>query len=335
MKLNEICSKGKSSLRQKDVINDGPYSVYGASGVVGTTSDYQNEIPYVAVIKDGAGVGRASACEPMTSVLGTMQALIPNPNVERDYLLYLVRSLRLGEGFSGSTIPHIYFKDYGKIEVPLPSLEAQKRIVSQLGLIEAQIEQAEAQTTQLDQLVKSRFVEMFGDPVTAVSDITLGEVANMKAGKTTTAKTIHDVYAPGLYPCYGGNGFRGYSAEPTHEGVFPLIGRQGALCGNVQIAHGTFRATEHAVVVDCKTSCEPVWLFHYLKYDNLGRLATGAAQPGLSLKDLKLVPVQLPPKDRQVEFISFVSQVDKSRFVRDHEINFRWERFTLSWSTIA
>ena len=115
VKLNEICSKGKSSLRQKDVINDGPYSVYGASGVVGTTSDYQNEIPYVAVVKDGAGVGRANACEPMTSVLGTMQALIPNPNVERDYLLYLVRSLRLGGGFSGSTIPHIYFKDYGKI----------------------------------------------------------------------------------------------------------------------------------------------------------------------------------------------------------------------------
>lgn len=335
MKLNEICSKGRSSLRQKDVFNDGPYIVYGASGVIGTTSDYQNEIPYVAIVKDGAGVGRANACEPMTSVLGTMQALIPNPNVERDYLLHLVRSLRLGEGFSGSTIPHIYFKDYGRIEVPLPPLGAQKRIVSQLGLVEAQITQAEAQIEQLDRLVKSRFVEMFGDPVTAVSDITLGEVANMKAGKTTTAKTIHDVYAPGLYPCYGGNGFRGYSAEPTHEGVFPLIGRQGALCGNVQIAHGTFRATEHAVVVDCKTSCEPVWLFHYLKYDNLGRLATGAAQPGLSLKDLKLVPVQLPPKDRQVEFISFVSQVDKSRFVQDHEMNFRWERFTLSWSTIA
>ena len=90
----------------------------------------------------------------MTSVLGTMQALIPNPNVERDYLLYLVRSLRLGDGFSGSTIPHIYVKDYGKIEVPLPSLEVQKRIVSQLGLIEAQIEQAESQITQLDQLVK-------------------------------------------------------------------------------------------------------------------------------------------------------------------------------------
>lgn len=145
-------------MRQKDVFNDGPYSVYGASGVIGTTSDYQNEIPCVAVVKDGAGVGRASACEPRTSVLGTMQALIPNSNVERDYLLHLVRSLRLGEGFSGSTIPHIYFKDYGKLEVPLPPLETQKEIVSQLGLIEAQIEQAEAQTMRLDQLVKSRFV---------------------------------------------------------------------------------------------------------------------------------------------------------------------------------
>ena len=185
MKLNEICSKGKSSLRQKDVINDGPYSVYGASGIVGTTSDYQNEIPYVAVIKDGAGVGRANACEPMTSVLGTMQALIPNPNVERDYLLYLVRSLRLGEGFSGSTIPHIYFKDYGKIEVPLPSLEAQKWIVSQLGLIEAQIEQAEAQITQFDQLVKSRFVEMFGDgsyPMVPMGKLVRGIVAGTNVG---------------------------------------------------------------------------------------------------------------------------------------------------------
>lgn len=163
MKLNEICSKGKSSLRQKDVFNDGPYSVYGASGIVGTTDDYQNEVPYVAVVKDGAGVGRASACEPMTSVLGTMQALIPNSNVERDYLLHLVRSLRLGEGFSGSTIPHIYFKDYGRLEVPLPPLEVQKQIVSQLGLVEAQIMQAEVQIEQLDSLVKSRFIEIFGN----------------------------------------------------------------------------------------------------------------------------------------------------------------------------
>ena len=158
MKLSEICSKGKSSLRQKDVFDDGPYAVYGASGIVGTMSVYQNEAPYVAVVKDGAGVGRANACEPMTSVLGTMQALIPNSDVDRDYLLHLVRSLHLGRGFSGSTIPHIYFKDYGKIEVPLPSIDAQKRIVFELGSVEAQIAQAETQIKQLDSLGLSRYL---------------------------------------------------------------------------------------------------------------------------------------------------------------------------------
>ena len=102
VKLNNLCSRGKSSLRQKDVSNDGPYAVYGASGLVGTMASFQNAVPYVAVVKDGAGVGRASACEAKTSVLGTMQALIPSEGIDRDYLLHLVRSLHLGDGFSGS-----------------------------------------------------------------------------------------------------------------------------------------------------------------------------------------------------------------------------------------
>ncbi|MBQ6524219.1 MAG: hypothetical protein IJI12_06110, partial [Atopobiaceae bacterium] len=85
--FNTLCKKGSSSLRQKDIANDGPYPVYGASGIVGYSTTYQNEVQYVAVIKDGAGVGRARLCEPMSSVLGTMQALIPNEGVDCDYLL--------------------------------------------------------------------------------------------------------------------------------------------------------------------------------------------------------------------------------------------------------
>lgn len=165
VKLNNLCSRGKSSLRQKDVSNDGPYAVYGASGLVGTMASFQNAVPYVAVVKDGAGVGRASACEAKTSVLGTMQALIPSEGIDRDYLLHLVRSLHLGDGFSGSTIPHIYFKDYGKLPVRLHSPAEQKRIVDIFASIERQIKVSKQQLDQLDSLVKSRFIEMFGDPV--------------------------------------------------------------------------------------------------------------------------------------------------------------------------
>lgn len=334
VKLNEICSKGKSSLRQKDVINDGPYSVYGASGIVGTTSDYQNEIPYVAVIKDGAGVGRANACEPMTSVLGTMQALIPNPNVERDYLLYLVRSLRLGEGFSGSTIPHIYFKDYGKIEVPLPSLEAQKWIVSQLGLIEAQIEQAEAQITQLDQLVKSRFVEMFlnGD----YPEVTIGECAsdihygtsekassegkftylrmnNMTDGGALCLDDVKRITLEGksLENCLVRKGDLLFNRTNSREKV-------GKTC--------IFSFDEPMVIagyiirVRLKQSVDSEYLSVFMNLSTtkarLRSMAKGAVhQANINAKQLSSVKFPLPPLELQKEFVSLVRQVDKSRFV--------------------
>ena len=334
VKLNEICSKGKSSLRQKDVINDGLYSVYGASGVVGTTSDYQNEIPYVAVIKDGAGVGRASACEPMTSVLGTMQALIPNPNVERDYLLYLVRSLRLGEGFSGSTIPHIYFKDYGKIEVPLPSLEAQKRIVSQLGLIEAQIEQAEAQIKQLDHLVKSRFIEMFGD---ITEQYLLGERLETTSGGTPSRKHP-EYYEGGLIPWLtSGEVNKGKIDTPDHfiteaglrnssAKLVPansvVVAMYGATAGQVGLV--TYETTTNQAVCCIKPNAcvAPVFLRYALEFkkDWMIDQCAGGAQPNISQGIVKKVAIPDVTLARQQEFAAFVSQVDKLRFKTQQQI---------------
>ena len=155
--LNRLCKKGVSSLRQKDIVNDGPYPVYGASGVVGYSAAYQNEERYIAVIKDGAGVGRVCACEPKSSVLGTMQALLPVEGVDCDYLLYLVRSMKLGDGFTGSTIPHIYFKDYGKRFVVEYGRNEQRQIAESFYAVEAQTAALRSQTKRLDELVKSRF----------------------------------------------------------------------------------------------------------------------------------------------------------------------------------
>lgn len=162
-RLSDLCSKGKSSLRQKDILNNGSYPVYGASGIVGTMNYYQNETPYVGIVKDGAGVGRVMMCEAYSSVLGTMQALIPKENINNNYLLHLVRYLRLGDSFSGSTIPHIYFKNYGERLVPSFSSAQQTEIASIFNQIEALMERQKAALDKLDQLIKSRFVEVFGD----------------------------------------------------------------------------------------------------------------------------------------------------------------------------
>ena len=340
VKLNEICTKGKSSLRQKDVFNDGPYNVYGASGIVGTMSDYQNEIPYVAVVKDGAGVGRASACEPMTSVLGTMQALIPNSNVERDYLLHLVRSLRLGEGFSGSTIPHIYFKDYGRLEVPLPPLEAQKQIVSQLGLVEAQIEQAEAQIEQLDHLVKSRFVEMFGDTYLNSMNWTscrLGDLISfMTSGSRGWARYYSDdggyfltiknvrnckIDISDVQHVVAPEGKESVRTKVKENDVLISItadlGRTGVVTKEIA-DHGAYINQHLACIRLIDDSVHSVFLSHFLEspggINQFAKKNQNGVKAGLNFNLIRSLEIQMPPFALQQEFAAFVTQVDKSRF---------------------
>ena len=129
---------------------------------------------------------------------------------------------------------------------------------------------------------------------------TLGEIFNLQAGKNITAKDISTKQDRiHCYPCYGGNGLRGYVSNYNREGWFPLIGRQGALCGNINEANGKFYATEHAVVVDtyCKTNIN--WAINTLLYLNLNQYATSTAQPGLSVNTINEVMIPVPPLEEQ------------------------------------
>ena len=112
-------------------------------------------------------------------------------------------------------------------------------------------------------------------------------VFSMQAGKNVTSADINsepnDIYK---YPCYGGNGLRGYVKRYNTEGVFPLVGRQGALCGNVNIASGQFWATEHAVVTDGYGITDVKWAYYFLIALNLNQYATATAQPGLAVSNI-------------------------------------------------
>ena len=236
--------------------------------------------------------------------------------ISNAFLALILQSKRayLDSMSTGSTFKAIGKKVLSSCEMPLYSREVQSRIACQVNWIDDCLRSSRRQLSALDDLVKSQFVEMFGDPVEVIDATPLGSIALLKAGNATTAASISETDADGLYPCYGGNGLRGYAAEFTHEGVFPLIGRQGAQCGNVKLTSGKFRATEHAVVVQPTIEIDPIWLFHYLRYDDLGRLATGAAQPGLSVKNLNQIPVSIPPIALQQQFADFVARVDKLGF---------------------
>lgn len=338
VKLNNLCSRGKSSLRQKDVSNDGPYAVYGASGLVGTMASFQNAVPYVAVVKDGAGVGRASACEANTSVLGTMQALIPSEGIDRDYLLHLVRSLHLGDGFSGSTIPHIYFKDYGKLPVRLHSPAEQKRIVDIFASIERQIKVSKQQLDQLDFLVKSRFVEIFGDFACYETKPLIKCVDCIEAGKSPKCLAFSrkmaepgvlklSAISSGVY-CENENKALPRSVSLTIDKVVHandiLLSRKNTpeLVGRSVLVKHTDGNIMFPDIIFRMHPLPPINAM-YLSYllagpllHSIQSLAHGSAKSmsNIPKSELAKLSIPIPTLNLQNEFANFVSQVDKSRF---------------------
>lgn len=319
VKLKDVCEKATSNLKQSDILSlGGKYPVYGASGYLGNIDSYHQDKPYIAVVKDGAGIGRTTILPPKSSVIGTMQYLIPKENVMPEYLYYVVKHMRLQKYYTGATIPHIYFKDYQNEEFNLADLNKQREIVKVLKNVDNTIRYQEIEINKFDELIKARFIEMFGDPITnsrSLSTNSLKDTLILKAGDFTEASNIFEEYSDvHPYPCYGGNGVRGFVSEYNQDGEYSLIGRQGALSGNVQFVAGKFKNTEHALLVTPLISMNSIWLNQLLINLDLKRYQTGAAQPGISVKNLQEIQIIMVPIAEQNKFANFVKQVDKSWF---------------------
>lgn len=165
-KLNEVCDKGSSNIViNKLDDNNGDFPLFGASGLVKNVDFYHQDKPYIGIVKDGAGVGRVNAYPAFSSLVGTMQYIFAKDNCLLDYIKYFLIKLDLSRCVSGATIPHIYFKDYGKERIPVPPIDVQQSIVAELDKINELISLKKAQLSDLDALVQSLFSDMFGDPV--------------------------------------------------------------------------------------------------------------------------------------------------------------------------
>lgn len=232
---------------------------------------------------------------------------------------------------------HITKKGMEQELVALPPLQEQVRIVAKLeeafaeidraekayeelqtlaGVLRGQILQEAIQGKLVPQLAAEGVVEQIGAAPEEVPFkipeswkwVKLKSVFSMQAGKFISASSIQP---EGRFPCYGGNGLRGYVDISNRKGRFPLIGRQGALCGNVHVVDGEFYATEHAVVVDCGEYGDPDCVGLFLEAMNLNQYATATAQPGLSVKKIIELPFPLPPKDEQARIVSRVKDLMK------------------------
>lgn len=132
----------------------------------------------------------------------------------------------------------------------------------------------------------------------------LKRIARLKSGDGITSDEIDE---EGPFPVFGGNGVRGFSKTYTHDGDFALIGRQGALCGNVNYAHGKFWASEHAVVANPVRKIALIWFGELLRAMNLNQYSVAAAQPGLSVESIGNLFCPLPPLDEQCEIADYLA----------------------------
>ena len=344
IRLEELCTKASSNIAQKDLDNhNGCYPIYGASGFIKNVDFYTQEKPYVAVVKDGAGVGRVMILPAKSSVIGTMQYILPNEGINVEYLAYALESMNLAKYYTGATIPHIYFKDYCKEVLPNHTLLEQIYIAEQLKKVDTMISLRKQQLAKLDELVKSRFVELFGDPMTNSNGYVLkkyGDLFELNAGGTPS-KQKSEYWDNGTISWIGSNMCQNtviYENDGnyiTEEGLkhssarmFPvdtvLIALVGATIGKTALLK--FETTTNQNVLGVRGIREsgytPEFIFHYTqglyqKFLNIGDGGFAMASKGF-ISELSVPVVDLA---LQEQFAAFVEQIDKSKFEIQKSLN--------------
>ena len=341
VKLKDVCEKGTSNLKQSDILSlGGKYPVYGASGYLGNIDSYHQDKPYIAVVKDGAGIGRTTILPPKSSVIGTMQYLIPKENVMPEYLYYVVKHMRLQKYYTGATIPHIYFKDYQNEEFNLADPIRQREIVKVLKNVEDTIRYQEIEINKFDELIKARFIEMFGtlhNNENCFDIVTIGDVCSLiKDGTHQTPEYTEDRE----------NGFKFLSSKDVmsqkidwtsikyipaelHEKLYVTIKpqRNDVLMSKNGVNYGVAAVNDTDEVFDIYVSLallrpkkiiDPVFLWCVINNPETKRQfdssIKGIGVPNLHLGEIKKTKIFLPPMELQKEFTHFVQQVDKSRF---------------------
>lgn len=147
--IGDVCKSASSNISQNKLANDdGIYPIYGASGLIKKVSFYHRDKPYLSIVKDGSGVGRVTKMDAFTSIIGTLQYLLPNEDIDLDYLNYTLMSVDFKKYVAGAAIPHIYFKDYKNEPFLWMPLKEQQRIVAILDEAFTAIDKAKANTEQ-------------------------------------------------------------------------------------------------------------------------------------------------------------------------------------------
>lgn len=264
-----------------------------------------------------------------------------------NYFKVLFKSVSFIEFMNSLTVgiregKNIQFTDFARSYLPVPPLEEQERISTYLyekcGEIDELIDVEQQMISDLESYRQAIITEAVTHGITPdvpTKDSNIPQIPLIpKNWVTTKIKFLSNLYSGSNitteeitnsgYPVYGGNGLRGFYDRYNKDGEFVLIGRQGALCGNINYAYGKFWASEHAIVCHPLIEYHLIWFGELLRSMNLNQYSVAAAQPGLSVDKIKNLHIPVPPLAEQVEIGEYIqgkcSEIDELIKVKQEKI---------------
>lgn len=346
--LGDVCKKASSNIAQKDLQDKmGVYPIYGASGLIKQVDFYQQDKEYIAVVKDGAGIGRTMLLPAYSSVIGTMQYLLPKEGIPIDikYLFYAVEHMNLAKYFSGATIPHIYFKDYQKEPINIPDIDTQRKISRIFDKIDTLVTSRKEQRTKLDQIVMSRFIEMFGDPVEnphGFRKVALSELAEIKIGPFGSLLHKEDYIEGGhplLNPSHIVDGkvapdskltisdkkYDELEAYHLHIGDV-VMGRRGEMGRCAVVPSEGFLCGTGSLLIRTKGEVTADYIQKIISFPSFRKtiedMAVGQTMLNLNVPIVSKFQIIKPPIEVQKNYYKFVAQTDKSKYRQEKCIGF-------------
>ena len=338
-KLNEVCEKGSSNIViSKLTDNDGDYPLYGASGLVKHIDFYHQDKPYIGIVKDGAGVGRVNIYPAYSSLVGTMQYIFPKKDCLLNFIKYFLVKLDLSHCVSGATIPHIYFKDYGKDLIPVPSLKIQEKIVSELDKINELIRLKKEQLKDYDNLAQSIFYEMFGDPVENEKKWEvkkIGDLAIVKTGPFGSMLHKEDYITDGI-PLVNPIHMKNFKIVPDMEFTISkekacelenymlqnndvVFARRGDIgrCAIVSEIEKGYLCGTGSLFVRFTEDIESVFIMYIIRSESFSKhlvsKAKGATMLNINSNTIADLEIPLPPLPLQHLFAQRIEQIERQK----------------------
>ena len=347
VRLDELCTTFKSDILVNKIEKDtGDYPLFGAKGVVTGLNSYQQPKPYISIIKWGAGVGRAELRPAYSSIVATMLGVLPNDDVNINWLCYLLQSMHLEQYATNAVVPNLYFKDYCDSSIPVPSLDEQIRISGFLDKVQRIIDIRKQQLSVLDDLTKARFVEMFGEPE-------LNPVGWLiqPLGDLLSVEPQNGLYKPQSDYVQNGAGTPILRIDAFYNGKVTDFSKLKRLnCTDIEKSR--YLLKENDIVINRVNSLEYLgkcaWItgmleptvfesnmmrFHvdesridpcyvtkllcskFIYKQVLNRAKKAVNQASINQGDVQSFTILVPPLELQKKYASFVAQIDKSKSV--------------------